>query len=98
MNSIEISKIMEDFDFQNVQNLLKSKLLSIVGGKGEVPSIRELEATAYDCLSTVVEFDALDCSTGGFIALYLTYPSGTKQLSLIYPLEISTEVKSSRGV
>ncbi len=95
MNSIDIDKVMERFDFHKVQKHMKDNNLTWWDSP-EAPTIDNLRSTAYQCLSTVVREESLNCSTGGFLALYLTYPSGSKELSLIFQLEKSYTTKSSR--
>ena len=92
MNSIDIDKVMEQFDFAKVQKHMKANGLTYWDSP-ETPSLDNLRATAYQCLSTVVRENSINCSTGGFLALNLTYPSGTKDLQLIFQLENSYMTK-----
>ena len=92
MNSIDIEKVIEKFDFQKVQKHMKANNLTWWDSP-ETPTIEALKATAHQCLSTVVREGFLNCGTGGFLALNLTYPSGTRDLQLIFQLENSYETK-----
>ena len=94
ITSIDIDKVMENFNFQKVQKYMQATNHFWSGT--EAPSILSLRSTAYQCLSTVVREEALNCSTGGFLALLLTYPSGVKELKLIFQLESSYTTKSAK--
>ena len=93
MNSIDIDKLIENFNFEKVQKYMQETNHFWQGGT-EAPSIARLESTAYQCLSTVVKEESLTCSTGGFLALCLTFPSGVKELKLIFQLESTYTTKS----
>ena len=94
MNSIDIDKVIENFNFQKVHDHMQAT--NHFWGGTEAPSVAKLESTAYMCLSTVVREESLTCSTGGFLAFYLTFPSGVKELRLIFQLESTYTTKSSK--
>ena len=94
ITSIDISKVMENFNFEKVQKHMQAT--NHFWGGTEAPTINKLRATAYQCLSTVVREKVLNCSTGGFLALCLTYPSGVKELRLIFQLESTYTTKSAK--
>jgi len=85
---------MENFNFEKVQKHMQET--NHFWGGTEAPSISALKGAAYNCLSTAMREESLTSSTGGFLALYLTYPSGVKELKLIFQLESTFTTKSSK--
>ena len=89
----KIKKIISKFDFQHVQSHMESVGWTYWDTDGKTPTIDKLILTALKCLRkvTATDTDTLISSTGRFTAINITYPCGTKDLILMFTIEMDNE-------
>lgn len=92
-----IAKVMEEFDFERVHNIMLRLNWNWFPVRDAVPSIPELKRTARQLLVDVCEEDVEFCGTGGFEAYWHKEDEDMWCLSLRFVVE-SVEVPTERDL